>query len=269
VGDRIQKQAFLIATSAADDASYLALDDLASVLASHPGTRVVGGHMVSLLAAAFPSPNLVERRTNDADAGIPVELAGSGAMHGELVANGYAATSGNSYEKRRESLPSSTIDLLIPAFSGTFASIEVGGRAFDASPGLGLVVDNENGIDVEASMTLRDGTELQTAVTVPTLEAAFVVKAYAWRDRHPVTIKDAVDLSNLLAILDHHGAEAVGGWKLSTPQSSGTRQEAQQIAEQAATWADSGRLSKASGVDPRLFAVLLRKHVARMGPQAP
>lgn len=264
--DRIQKQAFLVATSAADDASYLALEDLASVLASHPGTRIVGGHMVSLLAAAFPSPNLVERRTNDADAGIPVELAGSGTIHEELVANGYAATSGNSYEKRRESLPSPSIDLLIPAFSGTFGSVEVGGRAFDASPGLGLVVGNENGLDIEAFMTLRDGTERRAAVTVPTLEVAFVVKAYAWRDRYPVTIKDAIDLFNLLAIIDHHGADAVGGWKLSAPQPSGSRREAQQIAEQAAIWADSGRLSKASGVDPRRFAVLLRKHVAKAKP---
>jgi predicted nucleotidyltransferase len=252
-----------VATSAADDASYMALDDLAAVLAPYPGTRVVGGHMVALLAAAFPSPNLVVRRTNDADAGLPIELAATGAIHEVLIANGYVATSGNSYTRSRASLPSLTIDLLVPAFSGTFGSVEVGERAFDASPGLALVVDNENGIDMSASMTLRDGEELQVAVTVPTLEAAFVVKAYAWRDRHPLTIKDAIDLFNLLAILDHHGGDAVGGWKLSTPQASGTRREAQQIAAQAASWADSGRLSKASGVDARLFAVLLRKHVAR------
>lgn len=260
---RIQKQAFLVATSAADDASYLALEDLATVLGPHPGTRVVGGHMVSLLAAAFPSPNLVLRRTNDADAGITLELAGSGLLHDDLVRNGYVATSGNSYEKTLDSMPSLNIDLLVPAYSGTFASVAVGERAFDASPGLGLVVDNENGIDIEAFMTLRNGTELHAAVTVPTLEAAFVVKAYAWRDRYVSTIKDAVDLSNLLAILDHHGADAVGGWKLGTLQADGTRREAQQIAERAATWADSDQFSKASGVDPRLFSVLIRKHVAR------
>lgn len=112
----------LISTTREDDASYIALGDLAAVLSRHSGTKIIGGHMVSLIAAAFPSPGLIERRTGDADAGIPVQLADAGEVHVDLLNAGYEAESGNRYVKTRYDHPKPTIDLLIPAFSGRLAT---------------------------------------------------------------------------------------------------------------------------------------------------
>ncbi len=62
------RTAHLIATSATDDAAFEALIDLSGVIAGHDETAIIGGHMVTVLSAAFPAPGLVERRTQDADA---------------------------------------------------------------------------------------------------------------------------------------------------------------------------------------------------------
>ncbi|MBF4616409.1 hypothetical protein [Curtobacterium sp. VKM Ac-1376] len=64
------RRAHLIAESKTDDAAFIALDDLSTVLASHANARVIGGHMVSLITTAFPTDGLIPRRTGDADAGI-------------------------------------------------------------------------------------------------------------------------------------------------------------------------------------------------------
>lgn len=263
---RPQCVAHLVSTSASDDAAYVALHDLARILLAHKGTRVIGGHMVSLIAAAFPSAGFVERRTNDADAGIPIHIASTGMIHAELVAFGYEAVSGNHYERIVGPEPHPAIDLLIPSHSDKFGPAVVGGRAFDATPGLGLVVDNENGIDIEANMTLRNGLVLQAAVTVPTIETAFIVKCFAWKDRHTHTLKDAIDIWNLLAVLDEHDASSLGGWTLQGSQRLGSRGRAQVIAGEIAMWCDGGKLVSASGVDSRRLAVLIRKHVALSAP---
>lgn len=76
-------RAYLVATGPEDDAAYRALHDLAEILAGHPEARVIGGQMVGLIAAAFPSPGFIDRRTSDADGGITLELADDGTMHTE------------------------------------------------------------------------------------------------------------------------------------------------------------------------------------------
>jgi hypothetical protein len=87
--------AHTIATGPEDDAAYRALYDLAGMLAIDPDARIVGGYMVGMIAAAFPSPGFVDRRTGDADAGISLTLAAGGALHEALKAAGYHAESGN------------------------------------------------------------------------------------------------------------------------------------------------------------------------------
>ena len=206
-----ERTAYLVATSPEDDAAYIALNDIAGVLAKHPGSQIIGGHMVSVITAAYPAPGLIDRRTGDADAGIPVELANTGIIHDELITAGYEAESGNRYVKPGPD-PKPTIDLLIPSLTGQFRPDIRGERGFDSMPGLGLALIR--GLNITVNATLRDGTELVIPTPVPTVEAAVILKAYAWSNRGSQTPKDVIDLSNLLHVLDEHGPELLGGWRL-------------------------------------------------------
>lgn len=257
--------AYLISTTREDDASYMALGDLAAVLSRHPGTKIIGGHMVSLLAAAFPSPGLIERRTGDADAGIPVQLADAGQIHVDLLNAGYEAESGNRYVKTGYDHPKPTIDLLIPAFSGRFGDEVRGDRGFDTMPGLVLAL--ARGLNITAHVTYRDGATGMIETQVPTVESAVVLKAYAYTNR--LAVKDLVDLSNLLHILDEHGADKLGGWRLNEPDLRGARSDAAKNLHLLAARLDSGRHDQVRGLDPRKIAVLIRRHVAGSSGREP
>lgn len=253
----MRKPAHTIATGPEDDASYRALHDLASIIAEHPEARVIGGHMVGLLAAAFPSAGLIERRTGDADVGISLELANDGTMHDALTSAGYEAVNSNRYVKG-DPPGEQVIDLLVPSLAGTFSDADRGGRRFDAMPGLHLAFGEP--ITIDARLTLQDETELVCDVPVPTVEAAIVLKAYAWSDRQAQTPKDTIDLSNLFHILDAHGAEAVGGWGLRTSEVRGARRDASRILLALAMKLRARRASVPS-VDARKLEVLIRRWV--------
>lgn len=259
-GDDAQRpQAHVVATTATDDAAYIALVDLSALLAGRDETMVIGGHMVSLICAAFPSPGLVERRTGDADAGIPIELAATGELHNELLALGYTNDgSANRYIKGEQD-PQPTIDLLIPSHTGKFGDDRKGGRAFNTMPGLPLAMNPRLAIDVH--ITYRDGSEHSAVVMVPGIEAAVVLKAIAWRDRRLETEKDAVDLSNLFAVLDAHGADALSGWALDRDGLEATRRDAAASLHQLAdTW--EAKAPKAR-VDARALVSRIRTYVTR------
>jgi len=253
----MRKTAHTIATGPEDDAAYRALHDLASIMDGHPEARVIGGHMVGLLAAAFPSAGLIERRTGDADAGISLELADDGTMHEALTDAGYTAVNSNRYAKG-EPPEEQVIDLLIPTLTGKFGDASRGGRRFDAMPGLHLALGEP--IMVDAHLTLQDESELVCAVPVPTVEAAVVLKAYAWSDRWAQTPKDTIDLSNLFHVLDAHGADAVGGWRLHEDGVTGARRDASQILLSLALKLRAKRAA-APAVDARKLEVLIRRWV--------
>lgn len=253
----MRKTAHTIATGPEDDAAFRALHDLASIIEGHPEARIIGGHMVGLLAAAFPSAGLIDRRTSDADAGISLELADDGAMHEELVAAGYDAVNSNRYVKG-DRPEEQVIDLLIPTLTGRFGDASRGGRRFDAMPGLHLALGEP--IMVDAYLTLQDKSELFCVVPVPAVEAAVVLKAYAWSDRWAQTPKDTIDLSNLLHILDAHGADAVGGWRLHEDGVTGARRDASLILLSLAKRLRAKRTA-AAAVDARKLEVLIRRWV--------
>ncbi|MDR5699417.1 hypothetical protein [Agromyces aerolatus] len=214
--------------------------------------------MVALLAAAFPSRGLVERHTGDTDAGIPVELAASGVLHRELTAAGYVANSGNRYVKTDSPTPQPTIDVLIPSRDGTFRPQIEGGRAYDAVPGLALALHRSLRLQVHA--LLRNSDELDFQLMVPSVEIAVILKAYSWADR--AAQKDVIDLSNLLHIVDHHGADAIGGWRLGDSTLIGARLDAARRLHDLVRVAEAGRLRRGP-VDPRKLVVLIRRHVTR------
>ncbi len=209
--------AHLVSVSAADDAAFVALRDLSAVLQNEEETGIVGGHMVSLLTAALPSPGFVPRRTNDADGGIPKALASSGAVHDRLLALGYEPLGGNRYV--RTGGGEQALDILVPNLEVRLGTETLGGRRFDSMPGLGMALAARLPIDVFA--TLSSGEELQFSTHVPSVEGAVILKAYAWAGRHAP--KDAVDLHNLFRIVESHDAAAIGGWRLDGSPPVGAR----------------------------------------------
>lgn len=252
--------AFLISTGPEDDAAYIALHDLTAALAGHPDAKIIGGHMVSLITAAFPSPGLVGRRTNDADVGIPLELATRGDIHAALLSARYLPIAGNRYVRARTKEPRPTIDVLIPATTGKFGDEQRGERVFNTVPALDLALGA--GIDIRAVATLRDGSELTIDASVPNIESAVILKAFAWRNRHAETDKDVIDLSNLLHVLDAHGRDALGGWALDADGQTEVQADASRLLHQLADQLDSGSFRNRR-VDGRKLAVLIRRHVAR------
>ena len=131
-----RRVAHTIATGPEDDAAYRALYDLAGMIAIDPDARIIGGHMVGMIAAAFPSPGFIDCRTGDADAGISLTLAAGGAMHKALEAAGYSAESGTAtcwvtLLSKRSTCPTSCTSLRLMALRWSVA----GGSMSRASRG--------------------------------------------------------------------------------------------------------------------------------------
>ena len=249
--------AYLRSTSPEDDAAFIALHDLATILAGHDGTAVIGGHMVGVLTAAFSSEGLIARRTNDADGGVPALLAEEGAVQEQLEAAGYVREAANRFVKPGTA-PRPTIDLLVPAQTAQFRPVWLGDRQIDSMPGLRFALMSL--LDADVAATLRDRTVLTCTVKVPTVEAAVILKAYAYSNRGAQTVKDLIDLSNLFHVLEHHGADALGGWQLGAVSLIGSRLDAARILTALAVKLESGRV-KNPVLNARKLAFLIRKHV--------
>ena len=237
----------LVATSRADDLSLRSLADVAE-LTSYDEARIIGGHMVSIWLAALPVPGVQDRRTNDADSAITTQLASAGVLHDGLLRMGYIDTSGNSYSRTIPGVGDLSVDLLVPSPDGRFRHERLGGRGFDAVPGLGTVL-SAPAVAASISATLLDGSMLEFSARIPPLELAVVLKAYAWNSRH--ANKDVQDIYSMLEIAAHHPAASIGGWKLKTSTPTGSRADAVSILARLGrecrrrTWPDvpSGRLA--------------------------
>lgn len=257
----VTHRAFLISTSPEDDAAFVALADLSTILANDMDCRVIGGQMVNLLITIFPAEGIILRRTGDADGGIPVEIAATGKLHHALTDAGYRGESGNRYLRGYGTI-SATIDLLIPSFDGRFKREVRGDRGFDAMPGLSLALAGD-ACEIDVIARLRDGSELEFHTRTPLVEAAVLLKASAYGDRHATTVKDALDISNLFEIFDRYGAEVVGRWRLNEPKLIGARKDAARNLHELARTATTGRLDR-TGIRGERLAYLIRKYVSRV-----
>ncbi len=238
-------------TSNADDLAFGALVDAVTVADGLDGFRIVGGHMVGLLLAAFPVPGLQVRRTIDADAGLSTELAAAGSVVERLRLAGYSPTAGNRFERQGR-----TIDLLVESLGGRFRPRSLGGRQYDASPGFDLALLHPP-ITVETTLVFTDGSSTRVSVPVPTVELATLLKAYSVASRRAA--KDLVDLSHLLEIRQHHGAHDVGGWGLDRTPAVGRRLDVARILR--GIRGDDPRFA-VGDVDPIRFTALVREHIA-------
>ncbi|MFD4422019.1 hypothetical protein ACFWN7_11020 [Agromyces sp. NPDC058484] len=145
----IRRRAVTVSTSNADDAAYRALRDVAIATEDIPDARVVGGQMVGLLVTAFPTGPAIIRRTADADAAVSTQVAASGALHTAFIAAGYQPKRGSRYESE----DGRAIDVLVPS-DNRFRQVELGGRGFDAVPGLRLIFAADP-ILIDLDVTLR------------------------------------------------------------------------------------------------------------------
>ncbi|MFC8042358.1 hypothetical protein [Nocardia sp. NPDC057353] len=255
-----QRAVTIASTSRAADLGYLALRDLAAAAAPpEPAIadyRVIGGHMVQLLAHAYPGPEVRPRATADADAGIARPIAAGRELHHRLLALGYEAVRGNSY---RRDAPGGVraIDLLVPF--GTGGTEEIAGRAFDAAPGLGLALATPPIVITAAVLLHASGEQLAFTAALPGVEAAVVLKALIWRKRF--ADRDLVDLHTLFEIVQQHRA-ALPDWRLDRAPLRASRADAAAALRLAA---EHPRLAGRAGPVPSArLAALIRRHV-RLG----
>ena len=213
------KKVQLVATSNVDEASFLALKDICD-LTKDQNIRVVGGQMIEILRTAFPTPGLTVRSTVDADAAIETEFAASGDLHRLLTDAGYEPTHGNSYKKGRQK-----IDLLVGNYLGRFKSEILGERAFDSAPGIQSALDTQP-LVFQIQAFLKDGTSIEFEARTPTLEIATCIKSLSYRQR--LRDQDLVDVYYLLKVVEAHGPEQVGGWKMNQPATA-TRLDSQRV----------------------------------------
>ena len=261
----ITRRVEVVATTNADDLSLRSLAEISAITADQ-NVRIIGGQMASLLLSAFPVSGIAPRRTRDADAGIPTELAGSGLLHERLIAHGFAATSGNSYARPVPDLavaggpvPELAVDLLVPSLDGRFRSREHGGRAFDSAPGLAPALAAEP-IVIDTGARLLNGATLEFTVRVPTVELALVIKALSYGSR--LQARDVEDIYRMLEVAHAYSPDEIGGWRLhDVPLRASRRNAAAHLHELARR---SRRLTNVD-VPPARLAMLVASLVGPTG----
>jgi len=119
----------LAAASVADDLTYVALADISRLL--HDQTtdyRIIGGLMVTALAARWDLGASLYREILDADLGVPPIAARDLDIAGRLKAAGYHQVAGDRFERPVSEVPAgisggespayrAAIDVLVPAYT--------------------------------------------------------------------------------------------------------------------------------------------------------
>lgn len=120
----------LSAASVADDLGYVALADLAQALGNlTEDYRVIGGHMVTVLAARWQLGHELYRETGDVDLGVPPIVVQDHNLVRRLKDLNYLQVAGNRFargltdipagmkERGESGVPRALIDVLVPAYT--------------------------------------------------------------------------------------------------------------------------------------------------------
>lgn len=210
------------ATSVADDLGYVALADLAEVLAAST-YRVIGGHMVTALVARWQLGAELYRETGDTDLGVPPVVVREEGLIGRLLERGYERVEGNRFARSIDDIPvtvrgaegsrSAIVDVLVPSYQTRARSNH---RVSDdlvttEVPGLALALQREP-VLLHMELHRLNGEQLDVEVAYPDEVAALTLKAFASQVRDKPT--DIVDLWRCLEVAYVAGTVAesfVGG----------------------------------------------------------
>ncbi len=201
----------LSATSVADDLSFVALADLAQVLGeSAADCRVIGGHMVTTLAARWRLGAGLYRETGDADLGLPPVVVRDRQLPDRLRALGYQQVAGNRFARAVTGVPvkvigaqrqprQAVIDVLIPAYtSRARENVKVTHSLVTAEvPGLAAALGRRP-VVMALDLQRLNGDVLVASLLFPDEVSALVLKALATRVRNKAT--DVADIWRCLEI---------------------------------------------------------------------
>ena len=200
------------AASVADDLGYVALGDLARALGDIAADcRVIGGHMVTVLAARWQPGHELYRETGDVDLGITLIVARDHHVVGRLKDLDYTQVAGNRFArglsdipvkiKDREDSPrpETFIDVLVPAYTSRVReNVQVGEDLFTTEvPGLQLALARPP-VTIMLELHRLNGTILQCELPFPDEVSALVLKSLATTARSKDT--DIADIWRCLEI---------------------------------------------------------------------
>lgn len=185
------------AGSVADDLGYVALNDLAGALGDIAADyRVIGGHMVTMLAARWQLGAGLYRETGDVDLGIPPIVARDKDIVSRLKDINYLQIAGNRFARGladipvgmtgegRSPNPEALIDVLVPTYSSrTRENVRIGEDLFTTEVlGLQLALARP---PVTISLELRRLNGLTLRCDLPFADelSALVLKSLATRIR--------------------------------------------------------------------------------------
>ena len=201
----------LSASSVADDLGYVALADLAQAVGDDASDyRVIGGHMVTVLAARWMLGADLYRETGDADLGVTPVLARSIHLSGRLKALGYQQVAGNRFARRMPDIPvtlagvkdaprQAVIDILIPAYTGRARqNVKISDDLVATEvPGLAAALSRP-AVIMTLELERLAGETLHAALPFPDEVSALVLKGLATRVRVKPT--DTTDIWRCLEI---------------------------------------------------------------------
>ena len=205
-------QLVLVARSIADDLGYAALADVARALEGvTEHYRIIGGHMVTMLAARWQLGADLCRETGDVDLGVPPVVARDHGVVGRLREFNYEQVAGNRFakplsdipaglsDKVAAHLPEAIIDVLIPAYtSRSRENVAVSDDLFTTEvPGLSIAL-NRSPVELRLDLRRLNGETQQVSLLFPDEVSALVLKSLATKVRHKDT--DITDIWRCLEI---------------------------------------------------------------------
>ena len=198
----------LHASSMADDLGFVALGDVARVLG--PGAtvpyRIIGGQMVTALAARWGLGAALYRVTLDVDLGAPPKVVVERDLASRFSELGYTRVSGDRFTRQvhegaigsDRSEGNAVVDVLLPAYTRRPASNRQAGDIV-ATEALGLAGALQRPpVVLELRLRRIGGQMLEAELCFPDEPSALVLKAFAARTRRKPT--DYADVWRCLEI---------------------------------------------------------------------
>jgi len=201
----------LSASSVADDLGYVALADLAKAIGNDASDyRIIGGHMVTALAARWMLGADLYRETGDADLGVTPVLARSLHLPDKLRTLGYEQVAGNRFARTLRDIPvtlagvrggphQAIIDILVPAYTGRARqNVNISDDIVTTEvPGLAAALGRP-AVTMTLDFRRLGGETLHAALPFPDEVSALVLKGLATRVRVKAT--DVTDIWRCLEI---------------------------------------------------------------------